>query len=139
MPVRGDIGAVKALKARIKKVTTGGSSRRELHKLLAEEALTQVANGFRQSRDPYGRPWKPLKRRVGQPLRDTGRLLNSFHTKVDSRGFEVLSDVFYAQFHQEGTRRIPRRQMLPSPGELGRIWRPALQRVIRTWMEERTR
>lgn len=53
-----------------------------LAKLIAAEALTQTRLGFREARDPYGRPWAPLKFRQGTPLRDTGRMANAFTTIV---------------------------------------------------------
>lgn len=41
-----------------------------------------VRLGFDQSEDPYGRPWKTVRRAGGQPLRDTGLLANSFTYEV---------------------------------------------------------
>lgn len=46
----------------------------------ARVLLTRIKMGFRTSRDPWGRTWAPLNKnltRVGQPLRNTGRLLGS--------------------------------------------------------------
>ena len=59
------------------------------------------------------RAWRPLaastranpRRGVGaQILRDTGRLAQSFVTRLRGRSVEVGTNVEYAVFHEEGTR-----------------------------------
>ncbi len=79
-----------------------GELAEKLKKQLAAEALSQVAKGFRQSRDPYGAAWAALKRRSGKPLLDTGRLRNSFSSSTTPQGFKVGSNVKYAGIHQNG-------------------------------------
>ena len=75
---------------------------------LAEE----IRAGFKDSRDPYGNPWAPLKLRRGKPLLDTGRLRNSINYKVTRSGgtvSEVIvgTNVFYAKTHQFGATIVP--------------------------------
>jgi phage virion morphogenesis protein len=69
----------------------------------AAEALTQVKFGFRRSEAPDGTAWAPLKHRDGMPLRDTGRLGNSFTAKVAGDHVIVGTNVVYAPYHQFGT------------------------------------
>lgn len=102
MPLTGDFAKMKKLVVKIGRLADGKLFT-SLKKNLAEEALTQVKFGFRESRDPYGNPWAPLKRREGKPLLDTGRLRNSFATANTSTGFRIGSSVSYAGFHQGGT------------------------------------
>lgn len=100
---------------------------------LAEEARTQVANGFRSERDPYGTPWKRLLHREGRILRDTGRMAASVATSASQKGFRIDIPVVYAATHQYGTSRVPQRQMIPmeSTGGLGPIWGPAFEETAR--------
>jgi phage gpG-like protein len=70
---------------------------------LAEEALYRVRQGFRGAVDPYGTSWRPLQRRSGRILRDTGRLQNSFaRVRASRSGFVIGSNVDYADVHQYG-------------------------------------
>ncbi len=89
-----------------KRMAGFGSSgfRRRMSANLAEEARTQVANGFRGQRDPYGNAWARLKHRVGQILRDTGRLAGSVATTSNTDGFRIDMPVVYAGPHQYGAR-----------------------------------
>ena len=95
----------------------------------AAEALTQVKLGFRGSKAPNGAPWKPLKVRDGRPLRDTGRLGNSFTVKISGQLVTLGTNVVYARFHQFGTPRIPARPMLPLSG-LTPSWNKAITRAV---------
>jgi phage gpG-like protein len=99
--LRGDFGSLDALRRRIAGLSEP-PARLALSKNLAEEARTQVAFSFQRSVDPYGKPWKKLASRVGKPLRDTVRLLNSFSARVFERGFTIATTVFYAAVHQYG-------------------------------------
>lgn len=74
--------------------------------LLAEIGTTIADNirlGFHESRDPWGGSWEKLKHRSGQPLRDTGRLMNSIRPRVSQGEVEVGPDaVAYAAIHHFG-------------------------------------
>jgi phage gpG-like protein len=153
MALRGDFRALASLRERVALLTRSGF-RRELAEVLGATAMKQVADEFRESRDPYGRPWKGLALRQGQPLRDTGRMANSVNFQASDAGFRLSIPVAYAPTHQDGatilprhgralrfrTRdgrfftlakvTIPRRQMVPArdTGGLGSIWAEAFDR-----------
>lgn len=74
----------------------------ECNRQLANEAVNQVQQSFASGVDPYGKPWRALLYRDGQPLRKTGRLLNSFRGRVVSGGFMVESNVVYAAIQNYG-------------------------------------
>lgn len=74
----------------------------DLGKLLGQAALTTLAHEFTGAHDPYGKPWPPLKTRKGEPLRDTGRLMNSFSRQGNPNGFSISTRVAYADVHQYG-------------------------------------
>lgn len=160
--VSGNFGRLEDLIERFKRLATE-QEKRALLANLAEEANTQIALGFRESRDPNGAPWAPLKLRTGQPLRDTGRLAASLRAKplpsaiaVDVTGRPAK----YFRVHQfgavivplrgkvlrwrvRGSRkyfvakrvRIPQRRMLPGD-ELGPIWRRAFEDVVSHFLNE---
>lgn len=77
---------------------------------------------FDESRDPWGRPWKPLKYREGKPLRNTGVHLQQTigPEVVDGQHLEVGTRTPWAGIHQFGGKagrgrkvRIPARPFLP--------------------------
>lgn len=136
MGLRGDFRKLDTLVVKLERLAKGGALD-AMKKNLAAEALTQLRLGFRGSKDPYGNPWKPLKRRKGKPLDDTGRLRGSFTATPTSTGFRIGSNVTYAAPHQTGSLkwpgRPPQRQMLPSSDKgLGPIWRSALREAAAT-------
>lgn len=98
MAQEGDL-QLRRLLAKLKWFERGDFARTALKNLEAE-AVTQVKLGFRQSRDPYGNAWAPLKHRDGRPLRDTGRLNNSFTAKAENGRLRVGTNVEYAPTHQ---------------------------------------
>jgi phage virion morphogenesis protein len=66
---------------------------------LAREAVkTNFAAGGRPAR------WKPVKHRDGQPLRDTGRLMNSIGKRVEGNTVYVGTNVVYAAVHHFGAK-----------------------------------
>jgi len=75
---------------------------------LAAEAVTQVNLGFRASRDPYGTPWERTEWSSPNPLRDSGRLQRSFHSRVTGEGFVVATDVIYAAIQHFGGTIVPK-------------------------------
>jgi phage gpG-like protein len=121
VPITGDFSALEQLEGQLEELASP-AFRTELHRQLGEAARTLVALEFDSGKDPYGQPWAPLVAREGQPLRDTGRLANSWSAfGVGPSGFRIGTDVEYAAFHQEGTARIPRRQIIPE-GDLPQSW-----------------
>ncbi len=132
--IRGDFGKLAGLAAKLR-AASGGKVYEALKKNLAAEALTQMQLGFRGSRDPYGQVWRPLKKRRGKPLLDTGRLRGSFSYQVTSTGFRLGTVTVYAAAHQYGTRRIRARPMLPT-GQLGPIWSKAFNEAGRTTLRK---
>lgn len=133
--ITGDFGKLRAL---IAKVENADQAKRTVLDAIAAEALTQVQLGFRESRDPDGSTWAPLKSRIGQPLRKTGRLNRSFTSRVMGQTVRVGTNVGYSRYHQHGTRNMPARRMLPSGSGLPKEWREPItkaanQALLRFW------
>lgn len=107
---------------------------RKVNKAIAGTALELVHEGIEAAADPYGRSWAPLKERVGEPLRDTGRLYNSLSIRPAGGGFTLQTNVAYAAYHQLGTKRIPRRPYFPDgrgvPGKWRKEFFAAAQEVL---------
>lgn len=119
----------------------------ELAKRTGVALLKQVADEFRESRDPYGKSWAPVVRnrkrdraaknrriakglavKADKPLVDTGRLRASAGYSVSGTQVRVFLTADYASYHDKGTRRIKRRQILPSAGNLGEKWTAAVDK-----------
>jgi phage gpG-like protein len=107
---------------------------RALVERLAEVALVDVRHGFDESRDPNGQSWAPLRSRAGKPLVRTGELRQSFGSRANGSEFSIGSQLSFAGFHQEGTRKMPARPMVPE-GELGPEWAQTLETEIDQAME----
>lgn len=121
----------------------------ELGRRVSAAFMKEVADEFRESRDPYGNAWAPVERnrrkdrrararraarglaiRSDKPLIDTGRMRGSVIARMVGSAVRVAIPVEYASFHQYGTRFIKRRQILPevNTGGLGPRWTMALNR-----------
>ncbi len=71
-------------------------------------------------------------------LQDTGRMRNSFSAQPTSTGFQVVTSVDYAKYHQYGTKHMPRRQLIPetNTGGLGPLWGSALETEATTIIQQ---
>jgi phage gpG-like protein len=70
--------------------------------------VSKVHQCFRESRDPWGRPWAPLRSRRGKPLLNTGLFLASFTYAVAGNAVRVVSGFPWAAVHLRGaTIRVP--------------------------------
>lgn len=152
--LRGDFAGLSLLR---RTMLRAGSPafRKGVNAVLAQEAMTLIAEGFEQGADPYGTPWLPVDRRPkaagrarngrftaargagGLPLQVTGNLKNGFHPVYTEAGFTIDSSVIYAAIHQfsgwAGRNRasfIPQRAMLPLVERgLGPKWTKAFREV----------
>lgn len=142
-----NLRAFRGLQKRLDDVARGGFVE-DIAKRVGATLLKQVSDEFRDSRDPYGEPWAPVYRnrrrdrlarrrraarglpvRADKPLVDTGRLKASPVARVSGRSVRIALPVAYASFHNEGTRRIRKRQILPDAGRgLGPHWGPAVRK-----------
>ena len=126
MGIKG-IGQLRDLRQKLQEAQSPGPGGLK-HRMLAaasQAALAQVQLGFRTSTAPDGTPWAPLKVRAGKPLRDTGRLANSFSARPSGSGFVVGSNVDdrILVTHQEGRTIRPvnaKRLRFPIPGAIGK-------------------
>lgn len=162
MAITGDFRALRRMREDVQRMATP-EWRRGLAANLGEEALNQVAEGFANEQDPYGRPWPASVRAQttgGQTLSLTARLRRSFTRRgvaATPRGFTIGTDVIYAITHQKGAVikaknakalrfhvggewatvkqvRIPMRQMLPE-GNLPPAWNDAFEHSAQAYID----
>lgn len=124
MPLSGDFDALSTL---VRKFEVAGDTETlgQLSHALADEALQLIQAGFANQADPYGKAWAPLKRREGMILSDTGRLRGSVTVNSSPGEIRLRGTASYGTFHQNGTRYMPKRQILPNDGDLPGSWRAA--------------
>ena len=148
--VRGDFGRLEDLRRRLGQVASP-QFKEALARRLAGTVTKLLADEFRESRDPYGRPWAPVVRnrgrdvrararraakgktpRADKPLIDTGRLRAASIATAAGTSVRVVIPVEYASYHQYGTRRMPQRQIVPmvETGGEGPIWTAAFEKEI---------
>jgi hypothetical protein len=115
-----------------------------------------VADEYRTSTDPYGKPWAPLKqcrtrdkraarRRAKQdkPVRgpkvliNTGRMRASTGASPSGKIAKVVVPTWYARFHQEGTCRMVQRMILPMSEKLPATWDTMIGRETSRFMRQR--
>jgi phage gpG-like protein len=96
--------------------------------VVGRKIKTKVQLGFRLSRDPWGSPWKPLNKnltRSGQPLRNTGHLLNSMTYKVGGTSGDQHVDV--------GTNLQSKGVLFPAVHQFGAVIKAKNAKYLR-WM-----
>jgi len=143
--VRADFGRLDDLRRRAAGVASP-SFRAQLAERLALVTTKLLADEFRNSVNPYGQAWKPVFRnrgrdrrarggargqRADKPLVDTGRLRAAALAppRVSGALVTVSIAVDYASYHQDGTSKIARRQIVPdAAGGLGPVWQRAFER-----------
>ena len=86
----------------------------EVRREVAYDGLRLIAAGYRNSVDPYGSYWAPLKYRDGKPLVLSGAFRDTWMAYPTATGVRFQSGVDYGAYHQYGTRSIPVRQVIPS-------------------------
>jgi len=74
----------------------------EFYDALGDDLVNLTQQHFNDGEDPYGVAWPAPVFRSGQPLRDTGRLMNSITHLADDQGVDVGTNVCYASVHQRG-------------------------------------
>jgi phage virion morphogenesis protein len=132
--VTGDFGKLTALIRQLEQVP---ALKRDVLRVIAEDARTRVDEGFAASRSPEGAAWRPLararRRGAGRPLLDTGRLRASITYQVTANGFLLKTTLVYAATHQYGWESIPARPYFPEgdvPPAWVAAWRDLTEEVI---------
>lgn len=89
-----------------------------INREVQKELKSEVQNEFLNESDPYGNKWPIKKIPTGTPqMVVSGKLKNSFRVqkaqKKDNK-WQITNNVEYAEYLQEGTSKMLKRQMLPT-------------------------
>lgn len=108
---------------------------------IRKQVLILIDEGFRDKVNPVGQKWKPRKpwyaaylARGGKPyplMNKTLKLRHGFWVKVNKAGPKVVigNDTPYTGFHQDGTRKMDARKMVPDK-RLSPKWRARINKVL---------
>lgn len=112
--VQADLAQVQARLAKIK--AEGGDTGKAV-RAFGSVVLNRIKMGFRLGRSPRGQSWLPLKLRDGQPLRNTGALMQSITMQAVPGGVEIGTNRIGARVHQFGATIKPKNgKFLRIPG-----------------------
>lgn len=92
-------GLDKVLEGITDRMTDSTAAMRKVGAIVRESNRTNFARGGRPNK------WEKLKRRQGQPLRDTNRLMNSITSVPAKSSVRVGTNVVYAGVHNYGASR----------------------------------
>lgn len=145
MPLRGDVGQLRDLSARLR-LLANGDHLEVAAQSLKGAVMKLTADQFKAESDPYGARWAPLKRertrnrkarkkgrkgghKIGQ---DTGRMRASLSVSAQGRQLVIGYPVEYAEWFNDGTRRQASRLLVPSSARgLGPKWNDVIAREVK--------
>ena len=118
--INEDLTAFERLKKKVNLFTTPAVSN-----AIAGLIISDIKTKFDKQLDVKGKEFAPLKpstikqkKRQGKEsykiLRDTGQLLNSLNSHTEFNKIIIGYSVPYAKYHQNGTRKMAQRKILPT-------------------------
>lgn len=117
MATTGDPGAIQ----RRLKYFSGPAFLDDASDAIAASGLKEIQDGFNEQRDPYGKSWKPIRRR-GKILQKTGRLYRSATgRRRPGGGAELGLTASYAGFQNDGTDPHARKARYQPVNKRGRF------------------
>lgn len=134
MSLTGDFKKVQWWADRFKKLASGDTIE-QLTQVLVDETLKLTRENFDKKQNPAGIPWRRRKQDKPWPLMvKTGKLRGSFRRgRGSGKTATVISMDPKSKFHQYGTKKMPRRQMLPGsfiPPRYSRAYVKAIRRKL---------
>ena len=133
--ITGDFAGLRAI---AEKLAAMPDARPDLAEAIGEEALDLVQEGFGDSTDPYGSRWADKADGSACNLvGPTGNLRRGWHRKsVSADQVTIGPSVFYASYHQSGTRRMPARRMVPDDGDIPAGWEKTITEAAEEMLRE---
>jgi len=113
--IKGDKEVLQSLRKMGSRVSNTGALMARVSVLGFQDVMDHFRN-----KDGSEGPWKPLKsstikrrrKNSSVPLQDTGRLRTSILPSATINEAKVSTNLSYAQFHNFGTQRIPKREFM---------------------------
>ena len=113
---------------------------------IGEYMQRRIDDGFRHERDPYGQSWAPLasstlkqkvrQKRILKILQSRGTMRGTLTYQAKGDRVRIGFNVFYADFHQRGTKRMVKRQLLPDVARgLPQQDIAAIQDIVQDYLE----
>ena len=133
--LEADVSQLETLDQKVKAL---GKNNPHIRAGLNKVGVRFVANikaNFRKSQDPYGKQWKKLKYRDGQPLIDTGALRNSIKYDLWGTKVRLMSRLDYAGYHNNG-RGVPKRRFTPDNRGLPAKWQKQYDKIMLEHVEK---
>lgn len=124
-----DTRQLRALAARVEKLGHNNIHVQAGLNKIAVRWVAKIRLNFRNSVDPYGNTWEPIKHRKGQPLIDTGALRDSIDGSVKNTDITLSTNISYASMHNYGLGRI-KRTFLPDDRGLPRDWEAEYVKIM---------
>lgn len=108
---------------------------RERLGILGRRYTRMVDQQFSAGVDPYGVAWVPSKKKSGKTLIDTTTMRRSFTFATEGNDTLRIGTSGpagnYAGFHQTGTKKLPRRLMVPIAEQgLPPVWLDTARKVL---------
>jgi phage gpG-like protein len=144
--VKMEIRGIDQLERKFFNLSRKVKDRRPLNLMLGTEAFKWIQRNFQLDGKLAGdgRAWTPLKpatiawkrkRGYRQILRNTGLLRNAWDIVATNKESKVVSRATYASAHDEGTKNIPQRKLIPTSKQ----FEPIAKKVTVEWMKENIR
>lgn len=119
--IKAEVKGLDRLQADLKKLFP--EAQKKFLKLASTAIFKDIAKNFEAEKDSGNQKWKrfkwpdgkirnqrPTRRGGTKLLQDTGRLKNSVLPFVEKNAAGARTNLEYAVYHNEGTKRIPRRE-----------------------------
>lgn len=134
-------GSKGGLRSFARRISTSDEALLRAAERIRKEFLILIDEGFRDKVNPVGQKWKPRKAwysaylaRGGRPyplMNKTLKLRHGFWVKVQKLGPKIVigNDAPYTGFHQDGTRYMVARKMVPDQ-RLSPKWRSRINKIL---------
>lgn len=105
-----------------------------------DEIIKELEKTHVQGKDPHGNPWKKRKNSIANTkavLNKTDKLKDSYKAfeSKKAKSIQITNEAEYAHFHNEGTKNLPVRQMLPD--KLPDKWAEIIEEKIDELIEKK--
>lgn len=101
-----------------------------------EEIDTLLLQTYDQGQNPYQQYWAPRLRPYGWAiLNKTGKQRNSFKTTISKGTFTITNTAPYAKYHQDGTKYMAQRKIIPDEG-MPKQWEAPLEDYFSMTLQE---
>lgn len=103
-------------------------------RIIGQQGSRDILNHFNETEGPGKVQWKSIKPRrrnnTTKPLNDYGRLRSAMQVKLLKSSVELIKNIKYAHFHENGTKNIAKRKFMYLSQEAKKVMTNTLMRYI---------